>query len=331
MKKNNLFFRVFCTAGALLLFFSLPGCGNEILPGTGIPAGSTSAFTSSAAAEPQTENHPIQREDPTDMTAETFVPDAFPLYGLCVKETCEAYASPAASADRAGVTAARYDVLRLQKTETEGWFKTEKDGKTGYFRAEDVRPFENLSEAKAYAAVVWARGIAADNDFHYGHNSWAHHYGCYFCGTNGRDSIKVRKGAAYEDQLKTYCCNPFVTAAFCHGAGAVREGFDITAVVNCKIDSCNINLANDPNKPLENTRCFAYIEKPASVFDLKPGDIILTPTHAMLVTENGMIAEASGGDDNVRNSEAWNNSIREKALSDAQWNRVTKVYRYIGV
>jgi hypothetical protein len=220
----------------------------------------------------------------------------------------------------------KYDVAEVVDSGNTGWYKVVSGDASGYCRQKDMRTFTSVSALKAFAAVVWARDIVADDDFHYGYSSWAHHYGCYFCGTNSATGTKVRSGANYEDQLKTYCCNPFVTAAYCHGAGGVKFGKDVSLIVNCV--GKNINLANDSNPVLQDARHFALIEKPANVMDLRPGDILLTPSHAMLYTENGMVAEASGSDDNVRNSSRWNNSIRERSLGSSYEN-VTKVYRYI--
>ena len=220
----------------------------------------------------------------------------------------------------------KYDVVDVEPSGVTSWYKVVSGGNSGYCKQGDMRSFTSISALKAFAAVVWARDIVADNDFHYGYKTWAHHYGCFFCGTNSQSGVKCRNGASYEDQLKTYCCNPFVTAAFCHGAGAVKYGKNVASIVNCV--GKNINLANDENPVLVNPRHFVLIDKPADVNDLQPGDILLTPTHAMLYTENGMVAEASGSDDNVKNSEKWNNSIRERAIGGT-YSSVTKIYRYI--
>ncbi len=247
--------------------------------------------------------------------------------GLVVKDEAPVRTEPKDDAPVSAIgTLKKYDVVELEMSGSTGWYKIKSGDSTGYCDQQDMRSFTSVSALKAYAAVVWARDIAADNDFHYGYNAWSHHYGCFFCGTNAADGVKCRNGASYEDQLKTYCCNPFVTAAYCHGAGAVKYGKNVASIVNCI--GKNINLANDNNPVLTNTRNFVLIDKPENVSDLRPGDILLTPKHAMIYTENGMIAEASGGDDNVRNSEKWNNSIRERAIGNT-YASVTKIYRYI--
>lgn len=74
--------------------------------------------------------------------------------------------------------------------------------------------------------------IAADNRFHYGYTNkhgstnskkWspnAHHNGCYFCGTNTTSGDRSKKGIT--DYQYTYCCNPFVGAAWAHGGGVPK-------------------------------------------------------------------------------------------------------------
>lgn len=178
------------------------------------------------------------------------------------------------------------------------------------------------NERAINAAVDWAVKIASDNTFHYGESKWAHHSGCYFCGTNGKNSAKVQDGAKYEDQLKTYCCNPFVTAAYHHGAGAPS--------IDCKVKDKRINLANDTNKALQNTKEWKKISKPANITSLKKGDILQTPTHVMLYIGDGKIVHAAGHDDGKKNSTSWNNSIRVQTCPAAKWNATTKIYRYIG-
>lgn len=172
------------------------------------------------------------------------------------------------------------------------------------------------------AAVNWAIKIANDNDFHYGQHKWAHHHGCYFCGTNQKKGSPKRKdGASVSQCKKSYCCNPFVTAIYCHGAGAKE--------VNCKVRTKRINLANDYNPALNNKKAFKKISKPKKVTSLVAGDVLLTPTHAMLYVGNGKIAEATGGDSGKRDKR-WNNSIRVTKISSWQWKRVSKIFRYIG-
>ena len=78
------------------------------------------------------------------------------------------------------------------------------------------------NEKAIKSACDWAVKIAKDNNFHYGRTKWAHKYGCYFCGTQS-----AKKNAAPASQKsevsKTYCCNPFVVAAYVHGAGVAKK------------------------------------------------------------------------------------------------------------
>lgn len=177
------------------------------------------------------------------------------------------------------------------------------------------------NEKARQAACDWAIKIAKDNSFHYGQTKWAHHFGCYFCGTNGKGSIKHKKGGKLSLISKSYCCNPFVTAAYHHGAGAPS--------VNCKTSSGHINLANDTNKPFKNTKEWKKISKPAKATALKKGDILLTPTHAMLYVGDGKIVHAAHHDNGVKGS-YWNDSIKVESIPSGQWKKTTKIYRYIG-
>lgn len=178
------------------------------------------------------------------------------------------------------------------------------------------------SEKARADAVTWALAIAKDNSFHYGKRKWAQHSGCYFCGTNqNKKSLKRKAGASKSACLKTYCCNTFVTAAYTHGAKAKE--------VNCKVKSKRINLANNKNKALNNKKAFKRISKPKKITSLKPGDVLLTKTHAMLYAGGGKVVEAAHHDNGKKNS-YWNDSIRHKRIAKWQWKRVCKIYRYVG-
>lgn len=177
------------------------------------------------------------------------------------------------------------------------------------------------NEKARQSACDWGIAIAKDNSFHYGRTSWAHHSGCYFCGTNGKGSAKHKAGGSLSAIKKTYCCNPFVTACYHHGAGAPS--------IDCKKPSKRINLANDKNKPFQNTKEWKKIKEPSKVTDLKKGDVLLTPTHCMLHVGDGKIVHAKHHDNGVEDS-YWNDSIKVETIPDKQWERTTKIYRYIG-
>lgn len=169
------------------------------------------------------------------------------------------------------------------------------------------------------AAVDWAVKIANDNTFHYGRSKWGHKSGCYFCGTQSAKR-KAAPSSQKKEVDKTYCCNPFATAAFHHGAGAPS--------VNCKVKDKRIGLANDSNKPFKNTKEWKRIAKKKA--NLKKGDLLLTPTHIMLYIGNGKIVHAAHHDNGPAHKAYWNSSICVQTLPAKQWGRTTKIYRYIG-
>ena len=61
---------------------------------------------------------------------------------------------------------------------------------------------------------------------------------------------------------------------------------------------------------------------------LKAGDVLCNDHHVALYIGNGKIAEASGGDDNKKNSSKWNNSIHVTTLSDSRYKGFARVYRF---
>ena len=139
---------------------------------------------------------------------------------------------------------------------------------------------------KPIKAVNWAISIAKDNSFAYGEGARAHHNGCYFCGTNIHGPKKAKKGSRWE---KTYCCNPFIHAAYAHGAGIKPM---LTA---CK----NKNAAG--MRPGDWTKYgFKNMGKCSKVDfkDLEPGDVIICDKehhHVFMFAGGNGIVEASGG------------------------------------
>ena len=165
-------------------------------------------------------------------------------------------------------------------------------------------------------AIRWACWIAGDNRFHYGHGKDAHHNGCYFCKTQP----KSKKKAGIVDYERTYCCNPFVGAAWAHG------GCDQAALKLCsKGTSWDFHKGCGYDK----STLFKNLGKPAKS-KLKAGDVLCSDTHVALYIGGGKLVEAGGGDDNVRNSKKWNNSIRVKELTDKKYASFKRVHRYIG-
>ena len=91
----------------------------------------------------------------------------------------------------------------------------------------------------------------------------------------------------------------------------------------------NVNGGDDNNRILKNAKTFKRISKQKKNTSLELGDILLSPTHAMLYAGGGKVVEAAHHDNGKRDS-CWNDSIRCKKISSGQWKRVTKIYRYIG-
>ena len=187
------------------------------------------------------------------------------------------------------------------------------------------------TNAEAIAdAVIFGRWIAADNSFHYGYTNkhgsddpkkWnpnAHHNGCYFCGTNVESGGRSKKGIV--DYKKTYCCNPLIGACYAHGAG------DSTALALCKKGS-SWNYAKGTG--YDKSKLFDKLGHPAKSV-LKAGDVLCSSKHVAMFIGNGMIVEAASGDDNVRNSAKWNNSIHVTELTDKRYKSFDRVYRYNG-
>ena len=166
-------------------------------------------------------------------------------------------------------------------------------------------------------AITWAKWIAGDNDFHYGYGAHAHHNGCYFCGT--QPSSKKKSGIKMWEH--TYCCNPFVQACYAHG------GCDKTMLKVCQKGSSYID------KHYKASKIFKALGKP-SFSSLKAGDVFTHLNgHVSMYIGNGKLVEAANGDDNVRNSKKWNESIRiadAKSRYNAKGYGVKSVYRYVG-
>ena len=165
-------------------------------------------------------------------------------------------------------------------------------------------------------AIRWAVWIAGDNRFHYGHGKDAHHNGCFFCKTQP----KSKKKAGIVDYERTYCCNPFVGAAWAHG------GCDQAAMKLC---SKGTSWDFHKGRGYDKSTLFKNLGKPAKS-KLKAGDVLCSDTHVALYIGAGKLVEAGGGDDNVRNSKKWNNSIRVRDLTDKKYASFKRMHRYIG-
>lgn len=178
-------------------------------------------------------------------------------------------------------------------------------------------PIPTLHLKKTNAQVIadtlkWAKWIASDNRFHYGYTSPdkkinAHHNGCYFCKTQP----KSKKGVV--DYQFSYCCNPFVGAAWAHG-GCVPKAISLCR----KGTSWDFGVG----KGYDKSSLFTKLGRP-KVSALKPGDVLCSDSHAALYIGNGKVVQAGHGDDNVRNSKKWNSSI-----SIGTWNGWKRAYRF---
>lgn len=164
-------------------------------------------------------------------------------------------------------------------------------------------------------AIKWAKWIVGDNRFHYGHGQHAHHNGCYFCGTQ-----RMKQNHGILDPDFTYCCNPFVGAAWAHG-GCVPKALELCR----KTSSWDFGKG----KGYDKSSLFTNLGHPKKS-SLKAGDVLCSDTHVALYIGGGKIAEAGGGDDNVRNSKKWKNSIRISDLTDSRYAKFKRVHRFNG-
>ena len=117
----------------------------------------------------------------------------------------------------------------------------------------------------------------------------------------------------------TYCCNPFVHAAWAHG-GCVPKALSMCR--DCK--SWDFGTGNGS---YHKSNLFKNLGHPKKA-KLKAGDVLCTDSHVALYVGNGKIAEASSGDDNKKYSSKWNNSIHIKSLTDSNYKNFKRVYRF---
>jgi len=159
------------------------------------------------------------------------------------------------------------------------------------------------------AAVAWAVRIAKDNSFTYGSGNGAHHNGCYFCGTNYGPKKYMKPSKKYK---KTYCCNPFVHAAYAHGAQNPKM-----------LEGCRrANGIGMEKSTFYKFKCWKCVGKPAYK-KLQKGDVLVRSDHVAMYVGGGKLAEASGG--------GWTaGSIAVKKMSKSRYNGFSYVMRYTG-
>lgn len=174
--------------------------------------------------------------------------------------------------------------------------------------------------------IRWAKLIANNNRFHYGVHKGdekkygttgnANHNGCYFCDTQKISGGRSKKGIV--DYQLTYCCNPFVHAAWSHG-GQVPS-----MLTKCQKAS---SFDFGKGKGYDKSSMFTNLGHPSKSL-LKKGDVLCNDHHVAIYVGDGKIAEASGGDDNKRNSTKWNNSIHVVSLTDSRYKSFPRVHRF---
>ena len=162
------------------------------------------------------------------------------------------------------------------------------------------------------AAVEWAVRIANDNSFSYGAGRTAHHNGCYFCGTNGG---KMRTGGSR--YRKTYCCNPFIHAAYAHGAK------DPAMLRACR----HKNAIAMTRESFLSKGCWRSLGKP-SFSRLIPGDVFVSRGHVWMYCGGNKLVESTslGG-----GSRSWSaDTIRVRSGAKNRYHRCRFVMRYTG-
>ncbi|MBQ9060929.1 MAG: Ig-like domain-containing protein [Firmicutes bacterium] len=203
-----------------------------------------------------------------------------------------------------------------------GKLKRKKNGKvkiaicqkeTDVFRAEEktltVVSRKSTRKEQIDAAVAWAVKIAADNSFSYGAGRSAHHNGCYFCGTNYGPRKYMKPSKRYK---KTYCCNPFIHAAYAHGAKNPKM------LAGCRRAS-GIGMEK---KTYRKFRCWKCVGKP-SYKKLQKGDVLVRHDHVAMYIGRHRMVEASGA--------SWSaSSISAHHMSKKDYRKFSFVMRYTG-
>lgn len=207
----------------------------------------------------------------------------------------------------------------------------------GQFGSSSLASAKKTKITSIRKAVNWTISVAMDDSFAYGSGDRAHRSGCYFCKTNTGDRMKKkeRKGEPHyvtdskgkkHTYEKTYCCNPFITAAYAHGTKD-KTLYDICHAGK----SCGMAPAD-----WKKGGAFSTVGtcKKVKFESLKPGDVILSDSskgakyhHVWMYIGGDRYVEASGG--------TWSaNSIAVKLGAKNYYNKYyakyngTNVVRY---
>jgi len=204
------------------------------------------------------------------------------------------------------------------------------DGKWG--KATEAASDKTINVTGKRKAINWACSVANDNSFAYGTGQRAHRSGCYFCKTNTGDRKwkKEKKGEPHKvnghTYTKTYCCNPFITAAYAHGAKDAKL-YNI-----CHAGaSCGMTAGDWKKSPYFKTlgKC-----KNVSFNQLKAGDVILSNSpggakwhHVWMYIGHNRYVEASGGKWDSNSIAVKENAKKNYNNNYAKYNGTT-VIRY---
>jgi len=111
---------------------------------------------------------------------------------------------------------------------------------------------------------------------------------------------------------KTYCCNPFVHAAYAHGTQNPKM------LKGCR----KANGIAMEKSSFYKFGCWKCVGKPAYK-NLQRGDVLVKSTHVAMYIGKGKMVEASGGN--------WSaSSIAVKKMSKSRYNGFSYVMRYTG-
>lgn len=232
------------------------------------------------------------------------------LFGPDSAKALQKWANKTAGFTTAGSTAETNDSGSGKTPENGGSASTETEKKAYTGELPKLRVKRNSQEV-IDATLKWAKKIASNNTFHYGHGKDSHHNGCYFCGTQP----KSKRNAGIKEWEFTYCCNPFAHAAWSHG------GLVPVMLKKCHNGS---SYGFSTNEGYAKSSLFKAKGK-LSAKNLEPGDVLCSSSHVAIYAGNGKVLQAGHEDDNKIGSDSWNSSI-----SLSKWGGYTRVYRFIG-